>query len=167
MRIEIRKGLSRAIPVIPLLLDGAKIPDVNSLPDNLKALVRRQAEVIEHRTVDSDVQRLISKLGVNGVPKNNVSSVTLKPAAEGKDKKIEPPADSTSSANFRNGVVKFYNSVRGYGFVTDQVSGEDIFVHVSALERSGVTVLFEGQPITFQAIIDKRSNKLSIYWVRL
>ena len=64
VRIEVRKALARGIPVVPVLLDGAAIPDVDKLPDDLKKLVRRSAEFIEHRTVDTDVERLIKKLGL-------------------------------------------------------------------------------------------------------
>ena len=62
VRIEVRKGLARGIPVVPVLLDGAAIPEADQLPDDLKKLVRRHAEFIEHRTVDTDVERLIKKL---------------------------------------------------------------------------------------------------------
>jgi len=62
VRIEVRKGLARGIPVVPILLDGAQLPDVAQLPDDLPRLVRRNAEFIEHRTVDSDVERLIRRL---------------------------------------------------------------------------------------------------------
>ena len=62
VRIEVRKGLARGIPVVPVLLDGAPIPGADRLPDDLKKLVRRHAEIIEHRTVDTDVERLIKKL---------------------------------------------------------------------------------------------------------
>jgi hypothetical protein len=62
VRIEVRKGLSRGIPVVPILLDGATVPDPEQLPDDLKRLIRRNAEFIDHRTVDADVERLIRKL---------------------------------------------------------------------------------------------------------
>jgi formylglycine-generating enzyme required for sulfatase activity len=64
VRIEVRKALARGIPVVPVLLDGAPIPDADRLPEDLKRLVRRNAEYIEHRTVDADVERLIRKLGL-------------------------------------------------------------------------------------------------------
>jgi formylglycine-generating enzyme required for sulfatase activity len=64
VRIEVRKALARGIPVVPVLLDGADIPDVEKLPDDLKRLVRRNAEFVTHRTVDADVARLIKRLGL-------------------------------------------------------------------------------------------------------
>jgi uncharacterized membrane protein YeaQ/YmgE (transglycosylase-associated protein family) len=62
VRIEIREALTRGIPVVPVLLDGASIPDVNELPDDMKNLIRRQAEYIEYRTFDADVTRLVNRL---------------------------------------------------------------------------------------------------------
>ncbi len=47
------------------------------------------------------------------------------------------------------GTVKFYNSSKGFGFVTPDEGGKDAFVHVSALERSGMTGLADGQRISF------------------
>jgi hypothetical protein len=68
VRIEIRKGLTRGIPVVPSLLDGAQLPDPAQLPDDLRPLARRNAEFIEIRTVDSDVERLIRKLRLTAQP---------------------------------------------------------------------------------------------------
>jgi hypothetical protein len=63
VRIEICAALSRAIPVIPVLLDGARMPDEEQLPEDMRMLARRQAEFVEYRTFDADVDRLIRKLG--------------------------------------------------------------------------------------------------------
>jgi TIR domain len=68
VRIEVRKGLTRGIPVVPILLDGAKLPDAAQLPDDLRPLARRNAEFIDHRTVDTDVDRLIRKLRLTERP---------------------------------------------------------------------------------------------------
>lgn len=64
VRIEVRKALVRGIPVVPVLLDGAQMPEAEQLPEDLLRLIRRNAEFIEHRTVDTDVERLIRKLGL-------------------------------------------------------------------------------------------------------
>ena len=81
VRIELRNGLARGIPVVPVLLDGAPMPETARLPDDLKGLVRRNAEFIEHRTADSDVDRLIRKLGLTAAPH--------RPAVRGPLRKIE------------------------------------------------------------------------------
>ena len=65
VRIEIGAALARDIPVVPVLIDGTPMPDVGLLPDDLKELVDRQAEFVEYRTFDADVERLIKKLGLS------------------------------------------------------------------------------------------------------
>ena len=64
VRIEIRRALTRGIPVVPVLLDRAAMPDASELPKDLRKLVRRQAEFVEFRTFDTDVARLIGRLGL-------------------------------------------------------------------------------------------------------
>jgi hypothetical protein len=64
VRVEIGEALARGIPVVPVLLDGTPMSDVSLLPDDLKGLVDRQAEFLEYRTFDTDVERLIRKLGL-------------------------------------------------------------------------------------------------------
>lgn len=48
-----------------------------------------------------------------------------------------------------NGTVKFYNSTKGFGFITPDSGGKDAFVHVSALERAGISSLGDGQKVTY------------------
>jgi hypothetical protein len=64
VRIEICAALSRAIPVVPVLLEGAPMPEEDQLPGDMRMLVRRQAEFVEYRTFDADVDRLIKRLGL-------------------------------------------------------------------------------------------------------
>lgn len=52
VRIEIREALKRGIPVVPVLLDDTSMPDADELPDDLRSLVRRQAEFVQFRTFD-------------------------------------------------------------------------------------------------------------------
>jgi hypothetical protein len=66
VRIEIRGALTRDIPVVPVLLDGAELPNEAELPDDIKPLLNRHAEFVDYRTFDTDVQRLIKKLGIVG-----------------------------------------------------------------------------------------------------
>jgi CspA family cold shock protein len=47
------------------------------------------------------------------------------------------------------GIVKFFNSTKGYGFIQPTSGGKDAFVHISAVERSGLTTLTEGQKVSF------------------
>jgi CspA family cold shock protein len=59
------------------------------------------------------------------------------------------------------GVVKWYNSQKGYGFIQPDDGGKDVFVHVSALERSGLRGLVEGQKVSFEIQTDRRTGKTS------
>ena len=59
------------------------------------------------------------------------------------------------------GVVKWYNSQKGYGFIQPDNGGKDVFVHVSALERAGLRGLVEGQKVSFEIQTDRRIGKTS------
>ena len=48
-----------------------------------------------------------------------------------------------------NGTVKFYNSTKGFGFIPPDVGGKDAFVHVSAVERAGLSTLADGQKVSY------------------
>ena len=57
------------------------------------------------------------------------------------------------------GTVKFFNSQKGFGFIVQDNGGPDVFVHISAVERAGMTNLNEGQKVTFDVQTDLRSGK--------
>jgi len=48
------------------------------------------------------------------------------------------------------GTVKFFNNDRGYGFITNEAGGPDAFVHISAVERAGMSSLKEGQKLSYE-----------------
>lgn len=48
-----------------------------------------------------------------------------------------------------NGTVKFFNTTKGFGFISPDNGGKDAFVHISALERAGISGLADGQKVTF------------------
>lgn len=58
----------------------------------------------------------------------------------------------------QTGTVKFFNAARGFGFITPEGGGKDIFVHISALERSGLSALADGQKVTFETEEDRRGR---------
>jgi CspA family cold shock protein len=60
-----------------------------------------------------------------------------------------------------SGKVKWYNASKGFGFIEPDDGGADVFVHVSAVERAGLTSLGEGQPVDFELERDRRSGKTS------
>ena len=55
-----------------------------------------------------------------------------------------------------SGTVKFFNNDKGYGFITPDDGGRDVFVHVSAVTRSGLGTLNEGQRVSFEVEDDNR-----------
>jgi CspA family cold shock protein len=57
------------------------------------------------------------------------------------------------------GTVKFFNTTKGYGFITPEDGSKDVFVHISAIERSGLGTLSEGQKVTFEVQPDARGPK--------
>src|SRR5262249_20820247 len=78
----------RRIPVVPVILDGAKMPEKDELPDDLKNLLRRQAEFVEWRTFDTDVNRLIDRLSLGAAqpaPKTPKGAPVLSKLSEFKD----------------------------------------------------------------------------------
>jgi len=59
------------------------------------------------------------------------------------------------------GTVKWFNAQKGFGFIAPDGGGNDAFVHISAVERSGLAGLREGQKVGFELVADRRSGKMS------
>ena len=57
-----------------------------------------------------------------------------------------------------NGTVKFFNHSRGFGFIAPDDGGKDVFVHVTALERSGLPAIDEGDKVSFELEDDRRGR---------
>ena len=64
-------------------------------------------------------------------------------------------------SNRQNGVVKWFNGQKGYGFIQPDDGGKDVFVHISAVERSGLSHLNEGQKISFELKADPKTGKMN------
>ena len=94
VRVEVRGALTRDIPVVPVILDGAEIPDEAQLPDDIKGLLSRNAEFVEYRNFDADVQRLLKKLGVGGSAKQTAAPATI--AGTLRDQAIERSTRSSA-----------------------------------------------------------------------
>ena len=58
------------------------------------------------------------------------------------------------------GTVKWFNDQKGYGFIQVE-NGKDVFVHISAVERAGMSTLDEGQKVSFDIVADRRTGKSS------
>ncbi|MCH2164865.1 MAG: cold-shock protein [Marinovum sp.] len=59
------------------------------------------------------------------------------------------------------GTVKWFNATKGFGFIEPEDGGKDVFVHISAVERSGLTSLKDGEKISFELETDKMRGKTS------
>jgi len=59
------------------------------------------------------------------------------------------------------GTVKWFNSQKGYGFIQPDGGDKDVFVHISAVERAGLSTLNEGQKISYEIVTDRRTGKSS------
>jgi CspA family cold shock protein len=59
------------------------------------------------------------------------------------------------------GTVKWFNAQKGYGFIQPADGSADVFVHISAVERSGLGSIVEGQKVSYELEQDKRSGKYS------
>lgn len=58
----------------------------------------------------------------------------------------------------QTGTVKFFNTEKGYGFITPDDGAKDVFVHISAVQASGLQTLGEGQKVSFDVEPDKRGK---------
>ncbi|HYS88284.1 MAG TPA: cold-shock protein [Bradyrhizobium sp.] len=57
------------------------------------------------------------------------------------------------------GTVKWFNNQKGFGFIQPEDGGKDVFVHISAVERAGLSTLNEGQKVSFDVVADRRTGK--------
>jgi CspA family cold shock protein len=66
---------------------------------------------------------------------------------------------SAIGVTMANGTVKWFNPTKGYGFIQPDNGGSDVFIHISAVERSGLSSLNEGQRISYDEEVDPRKGK--------
>ncbi|BCB20730.1 MULTISPECIES: cold-shock protein [Bosea] len=59
------------------------------------------------------------------------------------------------------GTVKWFNATKGYGFITPENGGQDVFVHISAVERAGLRELRDGQVVSYELVADRKTGKTS------
>jgi CspA family cold shock protein len=59
------------------------------------------------------------------------------------------------------GTVKWFNGQKGFGFIAPDEGGQDVFVHISAVERAGLSGLAEGQKISYEVQVDRKRGKSS------
>jgi cold shock protein len=61
----------------------------------------------------------------------------------------------------QTGIVKWFNAQKGFGFIQPTSGGPDVFVHISAVERAGLSSLNEGQKLSYEIVTDRRNGKSS------
>ena len=66
-----------------------------------------------------------------------------------------------------NGTVKWFNATKGYGFIQPENGGADVFVHISAVERAGLSELKDGQQVAYDLVQDPRKGKAAAGNLRL
>lgn len=71
------------------------------------------------------------------------------------------PEQRLKERHVSTGTVKWFNETKGYGFITPDQGGSDVFVHISAVERSGMRGLNEGQKISYDLEADRKTGKSS------
>mgnify|MGYP006192580947 CR=1 FL=1 len=65
------------------------------------------------------------------------------------------------------GTVKFFNTDKGFGFIKPDNGGADIFVHISAVQASGLSGLTENQKVSFDTAEDRRTGKMAVNSIAL
>ena len=60
-----------------------------------------------------------------------------------------------------NGTVKWFNTTKGYGFIAPEEGGKDVFVHISAVERSGLTGLADNQKVGYELLDGRDGRKMA------
>ena len=64
-------------------------------------------------------------------------------------------------SDMKSGTVKFFNTTKGFGFIQPE-NGDDVFVHISAVQRSGLQGLQEGDKVRFDTAVNERSGKTAV-----
>ncbi|MEL6619428.1 MAG: cold-shock protein [Pseudomonadota bacterium] len=59
------------------------------------------------------------------------------------------------------GTVKWFNTTKGYGFIAPEEGGKDVFVHISAVERSGLTGLADNQKVSFELLEGRDGRQMA------
>lgn len=59
------------------------------------------------------------------------------------------------------GTVKWFNATKGFGFIQPDDGSQDVFVHISAVERAGMRSIAEGQKLGYEMVRDPKSGKMS------
>ncbi len=67
----------------------------------------------------------------------------------------------------QTGKVKWFNGQKGFGFIEPEAGGNDVFVHMRAVERAGLNGLAEGQKVSYKLLVDSRTGKAAADQLKL
>ena len=95
--------------------------------------------------------------GPKGPQVTEILSLDSSTAQQEPLRRARPEGPADQAAVEESGTVKWYNAMKGFGFIASDRGGKDIFVHASALERAGITGLTEGQRVAVD-VIDGRKG---------
>jgi cold shock protein len=84
----------------------------------------------------------------------------LQRCGSGDARRVESQCDETRRPTMQQGTVKWFNPTKGYGFIKPAGSDKDVFVHISAVERAGLSTLNEGQTVEYE-LVTGRNGKTS------
>ena len=65
------------------------------------------------------------------------------------------------------GTVKFFNATKGFGFIAPESGGDDVFVHVTALQKAGIQELRDGDKVHFTTALNQRSGKTAVDAIKM
>jgi len=82
-------------------------------------------------------------------------------AGSGRRLTIEPPLQLWEGRGMATGTVKWFNDAKGYGFITPDDGGEDLFAHFSAIQMNGFKTLKEGQKVQFEVVQGPKGKQAS------
>ena len=75
--------------------------------------------------------------------------------------------DPSGRKSDASGIVKWFNTQKGYGFIEARNGGDDVFVHISAVEKSGLRSLDAGQQVYYQIQLDPKKGKAAAINIQL
>jgi CspA family cold shock protein len=137
---------------------------------DLRHYSRRRTTIFRNSTLQFLKLRLIQTLSIDGqktwpcAEATRAKLILLFPENANFDgAHLCAPASSIQRKGFlmTTGTVKWFNLQKGFGFIAPDDGGKDAFVHISAMERAGISELREGQKVRFELTSDQRSGKMS------
>jgi CspA family cold shock protein len=104
-------------------------------------------------------RRSVAASGVDNPPDNGLPAFLFRGATSEKPRQNHDL--TTGDQRMPTGTVKWFNSMKGFGFIEPDDGTQDVFVHVSAVERAGIRILNEGQKLSYDLQRDPKKGRVS------